>query len=359
MVLHPVSFAGRLVSTLGQRQWGGELLSITTMEIKGATEVLSRGQTFLHPCDADILADCMTAADFRIVDLDEASYYSAVRESSTTLPNHHQVRMFLYYEPSTFDSFFPIDKNSTVTWSSSANTTMLLSRVDCLQHPSCCDGVDVSDGPVLKERPWQLLRGEWERKDGAIEYGAGISQCLWKRFGADSLTTSCKTDMELHQYPSQQHSAETIDAWIQQGHQIAFIWNGIIIMSCLALLIALALVGWKLLRRCLARCGCFTQITRNSATMTKNERKEQLQQQEICFFIASITLGLVNFSFPMVTMFVAGPVAMAALVWLWYFEFKCAIPSCSWTGFQPDEQSYVDPATDEKEAALLSAVNVV
>lgn len=298
----------------------------------------------LGPCDADALAGCVRSSpSLLFVDLDEASFYSFQRFSGD------QGRLLLYYEPSFLDRYFEAESDSTA--SVHPGKILEVGRVNCYQTPNLCTHVDVSNGPSL----WILFPRDFcvekpiyqeERDEGVrvMTFSAGVKECLWKRYGADALMGACSSDLELGR-----NEVPYKLTFIHEGRKVAVLWNALVFLACLGLLAALCLVGWKLLKRCLARCCRLGQVARSSESMNKQERKEQLEQHVACFYFAAFTLGLINMILPAATMFVAGPVAVGTIVWLWCVEFKCATPQL--TGFT--QQSEVQ-TVDEKQVALMS-----
>jgi len=335
--------------------------------------------SWLGPCDADALAGCISSsADLVFVDLDEASFDLFQRFKQD------QGRLLLFYEPSFIDPYFVDKNNSTVTWLVPDNMqTMEVGRVNCRQNPSLCTHVDMLNGPTVKVlHPHdfvaatitsELYNAPHHQRHVAATitselYNAPHHQrhedrimgyereCLWRRFGADALTRTCQNEMRMINATQTELKDSTyINNLVEEGRRIAYLWNALVLSAAFVLLVALGLVGWKLLKRCLIRsCGFqMGRATRSSASMSKEERKAQLRQQVSSFYLAAVLLGLTNMFLPVVTLCIGGPIAVGALVWLWYVEFKCAT---TWTDCPTQAGATTD---DEKDIALLSGATAV
>lgn len=233
---------------------------------------------------------------------------------------------------------------------------LTIGRIDCIQSPRLCCGVNTSDGPILQvvhpqSRP--KLVSQSNQGGQVFTYPTGVRECLWRRHGAEVLTSQCSREMNegRHEAPNLLSSQ-----YVQEGKRISLLWNILIILACFVLLAALVLVGWKLLRKCLARC-CRIEglgyVARSSAQMSKEERKQQLEQQITCFYFAAVAFSFTSIMIPPAIMFVAGPVAVAAWLWLWCVEFKGAcVGSCNNTPLQATH--VIAPLQSEMEVALLS-----
>lgn len=307
----------------------------------------------LGPCDADALAGCVNdaGAGTMLVDLDEASFDSFQRFKG------NQSRLLLYYEPSFLDRYFVAGTDSNASLSKDG-MTLEIGLVNCNQNPNLCMQKDISNGPSLRVLYPQDVRARasmyrHKRGDGdrVLSYSAGVKECLWKRYGAGSLTNVCSSDLV-----NGQSGVSLNTSFIKEGRKIAWLWNGLVILACLVLLTALCLAGWKLLKRCLARCFGFDlgAVARSSVSMSKQERQKQLEQQLACFHFAALTLCLTNMFLPAVTLLVAGPIAIGTLVWLCCVEFKCKTRRL--TDYTKPSEVCVD---DEKQEPLISEVAVV
>lgn len=298
-----------------------------------------------NPCDADALAHCMSDGSENVVfvNLDEASLDSFQQFSE----KEDTERLLLYYYPSLLDSYF---QSNNMDSSTIQNRTIQIGRVNCHETPNLC-------GMFVHTPSLHLLIPEPKKSDipqipkgfQPLEYGTGVKECLWKRFGAEMVTSSCESEMKRHGERYKTGGPIAIEELQQYGARIARCNEILILFTCFLLVVALTLVGWKLLKRCLGRC-CGVAMMSSSVSMTKEERKAQLQQQESCFFFAVIILGLTNVFFPAVIMCIAGPIALGAIVWLVYVEFKCASPCRHlWPRASNDSAP-----TEDNQVALLS-----
>jgi len=314
------------------------------------------------PCDADVLAGCVgeATAVVSFFDLDEASFDSFRRFKG------EKIRLLLFYSPSIVDRHFVAAGGSwNMTWLSNEESMVepVVGRVDCLQTPTLCDDMDPSSGPrvhVAYPRSFDFSKMREMYFEGAFEkrmkeYGEGVSQCLWTRLGAGALTSGC--GFALKQYEStlamqidELGDSIAIKGFIQDGRRVAFMWNVLVVLACLSLLAALGLAGWKMIRKCLARwCGDQIGIVvRNSASMTREERKAQLRLQIYWFYFAAFTIGCINVVYPAVILMLGGPISVGTLAWLWYAEFKCSSPC-----YRRRERSKAVPP-NENQVDLLS-----
>lgn len=275
-----------------------------------------------------------------------------------------------------------------MTWFSNSKTIsvveQVVGRVNCVENPILCQSSGIVDDTsssqgggggcslpqLVRIFPWDNAGPEEEgpapdlvvaptttnlTDDDSFtqrmkEYGTDASQCLWKRYGAHALNTRCARHLGAYHHHHHHHRVDTdetttdmiddIERLIQQGSRIALIWNTGMILASVVLLVALGLAGWKLLKKCCCCCGSLLSSSKsssssrlfllfqNSISLNKQERKAQLQQQMHGFYIAAMTLGLTNIFMPAVFLLIAGPIAIASLLWLWYSEFQCCFCCC-------------------------------
>jgi hypothetical protein len=179
-----------------------------------------------------------------------------------------------------------------------------------------------------------------EGGDRVLVFQPGVHECLWKRYGAKGLTSTCSHALNMIQ-DEDPHTGSM--HFINQGRNIARVWGALVVFACLVLLATLGVVGWKLLKRCLTRC-CRLELARstNKQELNKQERKKLLEHHVITFYLASLILGLTNMFLPAVTLCIAGPVAVGTWVWLWCVEFKCATPRAP----GDDNEQSIGPANE-------------
>lgn len=283
------------------------------------------------PCGADVLARCDAGVSF--IDLDEVSYGTFTKRFTGKA-----TRVILYYQPSILDPYFATadtTKSNSTGWrrdNDESATEIIVGRVNCYQNPiGECRHVDgrlpfmdviVPSAPQNFTYAHKLL----------AKFDTDASNCLWRQYGAGILKPRCHSGVtSLKRIQQSDEGDERTHSFIREGERIAFAWNALIVLASLTLLGALCLAVWRyFLKKCLADCrGPFrpTFVARNSASLSKDERKVQLQQQVKCFQFAAVIFGLTNMFLPAVALFVALPVAIAALAWLWFVEFKCATPA--------------------------------
>lgn len=311
----------------------------------------------LGGCDANALAGCMdfaaSSGSLSFVDLDEANF-------DTFHPFHrfkgNEIRLLLYYQPTFLDRFFLSKSTNSSLELDDGISKLKVGRVDCSAHPRLC----LLNGPELlpllpRDYPTNIMyQGDYGHQGDygqVFAYPVGVKECLWRRHGADALTATCKDEMNHHGRHKVPHS----ERFQNEGKIIAAIHNILSILMCLVLLCALVLVGWRLLRKCLARCGFANVVAKNSAQMTKQERKQQLEQQIACFYFAAFAFSLAGLFMPGAVMTIGGPIALVALFWLWCVELQAARPSCDCSS----KQSREIPTADDMKVSLLPTEETV
>lgn len=286
------------------------------------------------PCDTEALAYCIgDDSSISLVDLDQASLESFRRFTGD------QVRLLLYYYPSFEDTFFRTgDPYEGTTWLNRSGPEILVGRVDCWKSPSLCS--NPFNGPpslhvskpmnvsLIEERDYSYSNTMFSRMQ---EYGPSISQCLWTRYGAKALSPSCRAGLNsiYNQYP---YNNDHTRSYIYRGERLARLYNWGVTLACCLLIVSLGLTGRKILRKCVDRCHCNCDrcrfnwngpfVFQSTTSMTKEDRRVQLQQQVSLFCITVVALGICNICIPVAVLLIASPVAIGSVAWLYFVEFK-------------------------------------
>jgi hypothetical protein len=328
-------------------------------------------------CDVDVLTWCHQSSSPSLVfkDLDTASYDSFVGE-----PFHGSRVVLYHATPSFVDALFVTttasnsgnddEKNNETgtNWLQMKDNdhhpwydvSPIVGRVNCDQEPSLC--YYNNQIPTMEVFRWvnttEDQLGE-QKAAAAIDdyvklsftkrlesYGPDSSACLLRRYGAGILHhEDCRVAIDHWQQQQQQQqplSSPDMDGtilvmdhhpalskWIQQGRNIALAWNTAVITMCGILLLCLAYAVRSLVRKCVARfcrrgCSGSSVLSSSPAFVLRllerdaksTEERQRLDLEMVHVWCGVILFAVLNMFFPVMLLFVAGPVTLGAVAWM-------------------------------------------
>lgn len=275
-------------------------------------------------CEADVLAGCVgndVGGDGSItfVDLDQANFYTFLYRKDDT-----HGKLLLFHDPPGLipDAVFS-STNASTTWLQNQETSPVQStvgRLNCQTWPNlhfCNQELPhlvvvppinaTSDGSGTTK---YLYSGSF------AQYEKSITNCLWRRFGAEELTRRCQAQIKVVGEPR-------CNSCVRTGQAFVLFWNlGVLMISVVLLVLVVWLVGRSWIKRRWSASSKTLLWIEDSAGLSREGRREQLEQQMTCFFATCFVVALVNMFLPFLCLIVVGPVALLVIIAFWWREVQ-------------------------------------